>query len=351
MISHKAGSLKRIARAAAILLTGAVLNACSSLPPGHDYPKTVTVAISDPEHTKLGAELEGAIRAHEGRSGFYLQSFGADGFLTRMQMINAAERTLDLQYFIFRGDETGRLLTDAALRAADRGVRVRILIDDGETVEGDEQITALTSHPLIEIRVFNPFRYRGHRKTIRATEFMLNKSRLNYRMHNKLLVVDNSIAVVGGRNIGDQYFQIDPEEQYADNDAFVVGPIVRDISASFDEFWNNALAIPNEALVHTKSPNRMLKEHREAAIEDPPRNKSGRSRLDQAGQFRRTICQFAIGPIAGGMGSRATHPRQPGQKERGRRLEERKYDSSASGRGYPGGPIGAADDNALPGTG
>jgi len=269
IINRNTSSLGRIFRVIAILLIGTVLNACSSLPPGHDFPRTVSTAISDPEQTKLGSQLENATLEHEGKSGFYLQSFGADGFLTRMQMINAAERTLDLQYYIFRGDDTGRLLTDAALRAADRGVRVRLLIDDGETVAGDEQIAPLASHPSIEIRIFNPFRYRGHRKTIRATEFFFNKSRLNYRMHNKLLVVDNSVAVIGGRNIGDQYFQVSAEEQFADNDVLAVGPIVRDISASFDEYWNNALSIPGEALTSSKSPHGSLQEHRALTIEEP----------------------------------------------------------------------------------
>ncbi len=268
MMRHNTSSVGRIFQTAVVLLIGTVVNACSSLPPGHDFPKTVSAAITDPEQTKLGAQLESTSREHEGKSGFYLQSFGADGYLTRMQMINAAERTLDLQYFIFRGDDTGRLLTDAALRAADRGVRVRMLIDDGETVAGDEQIVALASHRSIEIRIFNPFRYRGHRKTIRATEFMFNKSRLNYRMHNKLLVVDNSAALIGGRNIGDQYFQVNAEEQFADNDVFAVGPIVREISASFDQYWNDALSIPNEALTK-KSSRASLREHRELTIEEP----------------------------------------------------------------------------------
>ena len=251
------------------MLIGTVVNACSSLPPGHDFPRTASAAITDSEQTKLGAQLESIALEHEGKSGFYLQSFGADGYLTRMQMINAAERTLDLQYFIFRGDDTGRLLTDAALRAADRGVRVRLLIDDGETIAGDEQIEALASHPSIEIRIFNPFRYRGHRKTIRATEFIFNKSRLNYRMHNKLLIVDNSAALIGGRNIGDQYFQVNAEEQFADNDVFAVGPIVRDLSASFDEYWNNALSIPNEALASGKTSRAALRKHRELTTEEP----------------------------------------------------------------------------------
>ena len=166
----------------------------------------------------------------------------------RAQMIDAAERTLDLQYFIFRGDETGRLLTDALLRAADRGVRVRVLVDDGATVAGDEQIIALDAHPNIRVRIFNPFAYRGHSSMRRTLEFMLHASRLDYRMHNKLLVVDNAVALVGGRNIGNQYFQMDPESQFADDDVFAAGPIAVQLSATFDEFWNSPLAVPAAAL-------------------------------------------------------------------------------------------------------
>ena len=123
-----------------VILIVAVLSGCASLPPGSDFPKTASSALAHPEETRLGRQFENAAREHDGNSGFRIIPVGADGFLTRMQMINAAERTLDLQYFIFRGDETGRLLTDAVLHAADRGVRVRVLIDDGETEAGDEQI-------------------------------------------------------------------------------------------------------------------------------------------------------------------------------------------------------------------
>jgi cardiolipin synthase C len=267
--SHRSNSPNRKPGRAVGLLACVLISACSTLPPGHDYPRTASAAITDSEQTRLGAQLAGTAGEHVGKSGFFLQSFGADGYLTRMQMINAAERTLDLQYFIFRGDDTGRLLTDAVLRAADRGVRVRLLIDDGNTIDGDEQIEPLGAHGSIEIRIFNPFRYRGHRKTIRATEFIFNKSRLNYRMHNKLLVVDNSAALIGGRNIGDQYFQVNAEEQFADNDVFAVGPIVKEISASFDEYWNDALSIPNEALASSKTSRGALKEHRELTTEQP----------------------------------------------------------------------------------
>jgi len=247
----------------------AVINACSSLPPGHDYPRIESKALAASVHTTLGAQLEKAISEHAGTSGFRFLSFGVDGYLTRMQMINAAEQTLDLQYFIFRGDETGRLLADAALRAADRGVRVRILIDDGETIAGDEQITPLAAHSLIEIRVYNPFAYRGHSNVLRFSEYILNRSRLNYRMHNKLMIADNAVAMFGGRNIGDQYFQIDAEEQFADNDVFAVGAIVRRLSDSFDEFWNHALSIPNEALSSHRTSRAALNEHRVLTTEEP----------------------------------------------------------------------------------
>ncbi len=246
-----------------IMLFVAALGGCAALPPGSDFPKTPSLALAHPEQTRLGRQFGNAETQHGGNSGFRIIPAGVDGFLMRMQMINAAERTLDVQYFIFRGDETGRLLTGALLRAADRGVRVRILIDDGDTLAGDEQLTALEAHPSIELRIFNPFAYRGHSEVFRESEFMFDASRLDYRMHNKLIAVDNAIALVGGRNIGDQYFQIDPDSQLADDDMFTAGPITQQLSATFDEFWNSAQAIPAEALSAGKSSPAALNEDRQ----------------------------------------------------------------------------------------
>ncbi len=225
-----------------------ILGGCASLPPGSTFPKRASTADIHPNDTQVGRLFATAAHDHPDNSAFRIISVGADGFAARMQMIDAAERTLDLQYFIFRGDETGRLLTSALLRAADRGVGIRILLDDGQTVAGDEQIVALAAHPQIEIRIFNPFVYRGHASFLRFVEFTFNASRLDYRMHNKLLVADNASALIGGRNVGDQYFQIDPEGQFADDDIFVGGPVVQKLSGTFDEYWNSALAIPVEAL-------------------------------------------------------------------------------------------------------
>ena len=221
---------------------------CAGLPPGAGYARNASTALVDPHSTRLGARIAKLSSEHPGLSGFRIVSVGVDGFLTRAQIIDSAEKTLDLQYYIYRGDETGRLLNAALLRAADRGVRIRVLVDDGESVSGDERVMLLDEHPLIEVRVFNPFAYRGHSSTLRGLEYLLKHTRLDYRMHNKLLVVDNAVAMVGGRNIGNQYFQMDPQSQFADDDVFVAGPLVTTLSASFDEFWNSPLAIPAPAL-------------------------------------------------------------------------------------------------------
>jgi len=187
-------------------------------------------------------------KSHGSDSGFRMVSTGIDGLTARVEMIDAAQQSLDLQTYIFRADESGNLVAQALLRAADRGVRIRILVDDGDTVPGDEKILALSAHPGFEVRLYNPFSYRGHNRIRRGAEFLLNNARLDYRMHNKLMVADNVVAIIGGRNIGNQYFQIDPQSQFGDDDAVVAGPIVARLSAAFDEFWNSPLAIPAQAI-------------------------------------------------------------------------------------------------------
>ena len=211
-------------------------------------------ALADPEVTRLGRQFLQLSKAHDGLSGFYLIEDGVDGLAARIQMVRSAERTLDLQYFIYRGDETGTLLTEELRHAADRGVRVRVLVDDGDTVAGDERILRLDGHPNVEVRVFNPFDYRSHNALLRNLDFLLHKSRLDYRMHNKLLVVDNAVALGGGRNIGNQYFQVDPQSQFADADVFVAGPLVQTLSKSFDQFWNSDMVAPAHALGATARP-------------------------------------------------------------------------------------------------
>jgi cardiolipin synthase C len=221
---------------------------CASLPPGSSFPKQASVAYGHPEDSRLARHFSAAAAANKGKSGFRILTRGIDGFSARIQLIDAAEHSLDLQYFIYHQDQSGRLVTAAALRAADRGVRLRVLVDDGAVERGDHRIRLLAAHPGVEVRVFNPFSYRGDSTVLRGLEFAFNHRRLDFRMHNKLLIADNAGALIGGRNVGDEYFQADPGQQYADDDVFVVGPTVQELSAQFDAYWNSSLAIPVEAL-------------------------------------------------------------------------------------------------------
>jgi putative cardiolipin synthase len=224
------------------------LGGCTILP-GRDAPRPPPLPPAHSPNAALVQPFAAAAREHPAESGFRLFAVGIDGLLLRLELIAQAHSTLDLQYYIFHGDESGRLITEALGEAAARGVRVRILIDDAETVPGDEQLFALAGHDNVEIRIFNPWRYRGHNLFVRGVEYLFSHHRLDYRMHNKLFVADGTIALIGGRNIGDQYFQDDPESQFADDDVLVTGPAVDELALSFERFWAGYLAIPAKALL------------------------------------------------------------------------------------------------------
>ena len=236
--------------AAAAIASGLIvaLGGCASYPPERDFPKSQSEAVRLGPDNFLVSPFAEALRRHSSESGFRILPVGVDGLLLRLELIERARQSLDLQYYIFRYDESGVLVANALMRAAQRGVRVRILIDDGETVAGDEQLLALAGQANIAIRVFNPWRYRGHNRLLRGTEFLFSRTRLDYRMHNKLFVVDGVIAVFGGRNIGDQYFQVDPESQFADDDVFAIGAAVDELARTFERYWSSELAVPAQAL-------------------------------------------------------------------------------------------------------
>ena len=222
-----------------------LLGACSAAV-NWDYPRMPSNAFAHPETTNVGGLFREASEKHPGLSGFSLVQHGEDAFLARLAMADLAEKTLDAQYYIWDSDTTGRILASRLMRAADRGVRVRILIDDNyQTGEKDFLIAGLDGHPNIEVRLFNPVTNRFWR----TLSFLADFGRVNHRMHNKLLVVDNAVAIVGGRNIGDVYFGVRADHNYRDLDVLTSGPIVREISASFDMFWNSDWAIPVGATV------------------------------------------------------------------------------------------------------
>ncbi len=225
-----------------------LLSACAAV--NWDYPRMPSNAFANPETTSVGAFFQEAADKHPGLSGFSLVEHGENAFLARLAMADLAEKTLDAQYYIWDSDTTGRILASRLLRAADRGVRVRILIDDQyQTEERDFVIAALDGHPNIEIRVFNPITNRFWR----TMSFLADFGRVNRRMHNKLLVMDNAVGIVGGRNIGDAYFGVRQDQNFRDLDVLTTGPIVGEISASFDMFWNSEWAIPAGAMVKEPS--------------------------------------------------------------------------------------------------
>ncbi len=158
-----------------------------------------------------------------------------------------ARHTLDIQSYIIRADDTGQLLTREVLHAADRGVRVRILLDDIYAAANDRVLTALDAHPDIEIRLFNPWRRRSGMAG-RVFDFIASGGRLNQRMHNKLYCADGEAALLGGRNLGDEYFALHPELDFRDLDALAVGAVAREAGRSFDAFWNSEYAVPASAV-------------------------------------------------------------------------------------------------------
>jgi putative cardiolipin synthase len=215
-----------------------LLAACGSLPANSG--RTSSFALEDGERTGLGRAFQPPLENHSGQSGVFLLGNGLDAFVGRAMLARLAERSIDLQYYMFHQDTVGRLLIKELLAAADRGVRVRMLIDDMYGGEADAVWSALDAHPEIEVRLFNPF-VRGRSKNL---QFITRIKTVNHRMHSKTYTVDNQASIVGGRNIGDEYFAADKELAFADLDVMAIGPVVREVSQEFDQYWNSEHAYP-----------------------------------------------------------------------------------------------------------
>lgn len=170
----------------------------------------------------------------------YLLTDGPEALHARLDLIDRAERTLELQYYLWHADAAGALVAQRVLAAADRGVRVRLLLDDIAFGGRENGLLALHAHPRIEVRLFNPFR----RGWARPLEWLTRFGELNRRMHNKALVADDLRCVVGGRNIGNEYFGLDPQVVFNDLDVVADGPVAMDVRASFDQYWENKRACP-----------------------------------------------------------------------------------------------------------
>lgn len=218
---------------------------CATLPKDFDRPKSY--ALTDTENTAFGKARAKERAVHPGKSGFHLLGNGLDAFVARAVLSHYAERSIDVQYYLYHNDLVGRLFTDLLLKAADRGVRVRLLVDDMDLAGRDLGAAALDSHPNMEVRIFNPF----SRNVGRTSQFVTRLGSVTRRMHNKTFTVDNQVAILGGRNIGNEYFDADPDLAFADLDVMCIGPVVEEVSNVFDLYWNSELAYP--ALVLLKS--------------------------------------------------------------------------------------------------
>ena len=204
------------------------------LPPSPDSPLVKTALASTPSADASGVRL---------------MPLGIYSLEARVELAKRAQRSLDVQYYHFENDPTGRMLLRAFRDAAQRGVRVRLMVDDLYTTHTDGLLRALAAHPNIEVRLFNPFCCaRASGIPMRVVASLFSFGRVNHRMHNKLFIADNAMAVIGGRNIADEYFLRHSQQNFVDLDAFVMGAVIADMGAIFDRYWNSDVVYPIEAI-------------------------------------------------------------------------------------------------------
>jgi putative cardiolipin synthase len=224
------------------LMAFIMIGGCATLP--EDFERPVSYAYTDTSDTSFGKSIQDDKAAHPGKSGFLVLGSGLDAFVARAVLAEAAERSIDAQYYLYHNDLVGRLFTAYLVRAADRGVRVRLLVDDMDLAGRDLGAAILDSHPNMDVRIFNPF----SRKTSRVSQFLTRLGSVTRRMHNKTFIVDNQATILGGRNIGNEYFEADPDLEFSDLDVLAIGPVADEVSTSFDEYWNHELAYPATVL-------------------------------------------------------------------------------------------------------
>lgn len=239
-------------RALALLAAACLLEGCAL--PDLDG-RTASHALSHAESidTALGHAISPLERAHPGETGIHALANPRNAFAARVLLARAAKKTLDVQYYIWRGDTTGIMLFEQLRAAADRGVRVRLLLDDNGTADLDAELAALDRHSNIEVRLFNPFVVR----TPKAIGYITDFKRANRRMHNKSFTADNQATIIGGRNVGDEYFGATEGVLFADLDVLAIGAVVDDVSADFDRYWASESAYPADLILPTAGPQQL----------------------------------------------------------------------------------------------
>lgn len=223
------------------MIVVALLSGCQSLPEEIKHPIEPLIIQSTSTLSEM-TNIYPPEQAKQGMSAVRLQNTGWDALAQRLALIETAEHSIDIQYYIWNADASGHYLANRLIAAADRGVQVRVMLDDINLNERENLLAALDLHPQIDIRIFNPIPSR--RGLIKWFNFMSDFSRLNRRMHNKSFTVDGVISIVGGRNIGDEYFDLSDDINFRDRDVLVMGAVVTDIRASFGDYWNSRWSYP-----------------------------------------------------------------------------------------------------------
>lgn len=226
------------------------LNACSTLPPSLPQPITRSVDINT-DQTPLAQIITPLKQENIGLTGYHILFDPLEAIAARLSLINKAQKTLDLQYYIWDNDKIGALALYEIIKAADRGVKVRLLIDDNNAKKMEAILLALDQHQNIEVKLYNPYRFRN----FRPMDIVLDLKRVNRRMHNKSFIVDHQVALIGGRNMSNQYFFASEKYQFSDLDVLLAGDAVDSISNSFDDYWNDTYAYPVKQIVNARQHN------------------------------------------------------------------------------------------------
>jgi putative cardiolipin synthase len=211
--------------------------------------KTESWAFDQPETTYLGQAAASIAADHGGESGFLLMDRGRDALSWRTILAGAAEKSIDAQYFLWKDDDAGKIMMQRLLAAADRGVRVRVLVDDSMTESDPHYLALFGAHPKVELRLYKPFGPRHKSLVMRWIDYVSDLSVLNRRMHNKLFLVDGSVAIVGGRNIGNEYFEYPGPYVFRSRDLLALGPVAGTANKAFDLYWNSDWTVPIENVV------------------------------------------------------------------------------------------------------
>jgi putative cardiolipin synthase len=237
-----ADSLRAVSTSLGVLAVAVLVAGCATV--DFEYPREASQAIEPSTDTSLKRGFDQWLEENPGPSGFYPLFDGSDALGVRLRLIARAEKSIDIQYFLMKADTAGFTFGTALVEAANRGVRIRFLLDDIFTTIEDRELQLLERHENIEVRLYNPVAGRG----TKMFGFVGDFQRANRRMHNKSFTVDNQVTIVGGRNIADEYFGIETRGEFMDLDVVGIGPVAAEVSEKFDRFWNDDRAVPLAAV-------------------------------------------------------------------------------------------------------